>query len=242
MEINAQTHQCAMADWIADVFSKLSYWGIALAMVLENAFPPIPSEAVLPGAGVAARRGELSLFGVIAAASLGSVVGALFWYYVGLWIGTERLRRWTEGWGRYFGFSPKDVDRADAWFDRWGGATVFFGRMIPGIRTLVSVPAGVAEMPLARFTLYTTAGSAIWSTLLVMLGWWAGKSSKLFEQAISWMGLAVVGAIILWIAYRFWKARRRPRGDQRSQPSERVPTPSLERRETVGVRKLKQGF
>jgi membrane protein DedA with SNARE-associated domain len=207
-----------MADRIAEVFNQLSYWGVALAMLLENVFPPIPSEAVLPAAGLAARRGDMSVVGVIVAATTGSLVGAILWYYVGRWIGTERLRRWSKGSGRYFGFSPKDIDRADAWFDRWGSAVVFFGRMIPGVRTLVSVPAGVAGMPLVRFTLYSAAGSALWSTLLVLLGWWAGRSSKTFEQAISWMGIAVVAAIVIWLVLRIWRARSKSRETDSSEP------------------------
>lgn len=206
-----------MADRISEIFNQLSYWGVALAMLLENVFPPIPSEAVLPGAGLAARRGELSVVGVIAAATAGSLAGAVLWYYVGRWIGTERLRRWSERSGRYFGFSPKDIDRADAWFDRWGSATVFFGRMIPGVRTLVSVPAGVAEMPLVPFLAYSTAGSAVWSTLLVMLGWWAGQSSKTFENAISWTGIIVVAMIILWLVRRIWRARSKSCRDSSSE-------------------------
>jgi len=208
-----------MADRIAEIFNQLSYWGVALAMLLENVFPPIPSEAVLPAAGLSARRGDLSVVGVIVAATIGSLAGAILWYYVGRWIGTERLRRWSERSGRYVGFSPKDIDRADAWFDRWGKAVVFFGRMVPGIRTLVSVPAGVAGMPLVQFTIYSAAGSAIWSTLLVLLGWWAGRSSKTFEHAISWTGIAVVAAVAVWLGRRIWKARSRTRKEGMSVPS-----------------------
>lgn len=207
-----------MADRIAEIFNQLSYWGVALAMLLENVFPPIPSEAVLPAAGLAARRGDMSVVGVIVAATTGSLAGAILWYYVGRWIGTERLRRWSERRGRYFGFSPKDIDRADEWFDRWGTVVVFFGRMVPGVRTLVSVPAGVAEMPLMRFILYSAAGSALWSTLLVLLGWWAGQSSKTFEQAISWTGVAVVAAIVIWIVVRVWRARSGSGGTRTSEP------------------------
>ena len=209
-----------MADHIAEIFNQLSYWGVALAMLLENVFPPIPSEAVLPSAGIAARRGELSVVGVIIAATVGSLAGAILWYYIGRWIGTERLRRWSERSGRYFGFSPKDIDRADAWFDRWGKGVVFFGRMIPGVRTLVSVPAGVSGMPLVPFIAYSAAGSAIWSTLLVMLGWWAGESSKTVEQVISWAGIAVVVGVVLWLGRRIWRARSRSQ-DRSSTVSDR---------------------
>src|SRR5687768_15548369 len=104
-----------MADWITETFTRLGYLGVALAMLLENVFPPIPSEAVLPAAGMAARRGSLSVVGVILAASAGSLAGAILWYYIGRWVGAERLKRWADRKGRYFGFSPKDIDRADAW-------------------------------------------------------------------------------------------------------------------------------
>lgn len=207
-----------MADRIADIFNHFGYWGITLAMLLENVIPPIPSEAVLPAAGVAARRGKLSVAGVIAAATAGSVLGAVMWYYVGRWLGIERLRSWAERRGRYFGFSPKDIDRADAWFDRWGTAAVFFGRMIPGVRTLVSVPAGVAEMKLVPFLACSAAGSALWSTLLVLIGWWAGRSSQTFERAIGWTGIAVAAAIVLWLMRRMWRARSWSGGASNSAP------------------------
>ncbi|HEX6984559.1 MAG TPA: DedA family protein, partial [Planctomycetaceae bacterium] len=189
---------------------------------LENVFPPIPSEAILPGAGMAARQGELSLAGVILAASAGSLAGAVLWYYVGRWVGGARLRRWTERKGKYFGFSPKDVDRADAWFDRWGGAAVFVGRMVPGVRTLISVPAGLSGMPFGRFLAYSAAGTALWSTLLVFVGWWLGRSAKTVEQAIGWAGIAVIAGLALWIGRRVCKARHR----SRRRRHRRLPSPA----------------
>jgi membrane protein DedA with SNARE-associated domain len=206
-----------MADWIAETFNTLGYWGIALAILLENVLPPIPSEAVLPAAGIAAKKGELHVVGVIAAASAGSLVGAVLWYYVGRWVGVERLRRWADRKGKYIGFSPKDIDRADAWFDRWGGPAVFIGRMVPGVRTLISVPAGLSGMPLGRFLAYTAAGTVLWTTLLVLVGWWLGRSSKMVEQAISWAGIAVVVGLVFWIVRRIWKAKRRHSGRQDEQ-------------------------
>lgn len=206
-----------MADWIATTFNELGYVGIALAMLLENVFPPLPSEAILPAAGMAARRGEMTLVGVILAASCGSLAGALLWYYIGRWIGTERLIRWADRKGKYIGFSRKDIERADAWFERRGGAAVFFGRMIPGIRTLVSVPAGIAGMRLLPFLAYSAAGTVLWSTLLALVGWWLGQSAKLVEQAISWAGIAVIVGLAFWIGRRIWKARRRYLRKQRER-------------------------
>ena len=206
-----------MADWITKTFTELGYLGVALAMLLENVFPPIPSEAVLPAAGMAARRGSLSLVGVILAASAGSLAGAVLWYFIGRWVGTERLRGWADRKGRYLGFSPKDIDRADAWFDRRGGVAVFVGRMIPGIRTLVSVPAGISGMPFGRFLAYSAAGTGIWSTALVLVGWWLGRSSAMVERAISWGGTAVIVLLVAWVGRRVWKARQHHRAKQASR-------------------------
>lgn len=208
-----------MADWITETFTELGYLGVALAMLLENVFPPIPSEAILPAAGMAARRGSLSVVGVILAASAGSLAGAVLWYHVGRRVGADRLRRWADRKGRYLGFSRKDIDKADAWFDRWGGTAVFVGRMIPGIRTLVSVPAGLASMPFGRFLAYSAAGTGLWSTLLVMLGWWLGRSAHTVEQAIGWAGTATLALVVFWIGKRVWRARRHYRERQARRAS-----------------------
>ncbi|MGC1272959.1 MAG: DedA family protein [Planctomycetaceae bacterium] len=213
-----------MAEWIAATFNEWGYVGIALAMLLENVFPPLPSEAILPAAGIAARRGEMTLIGVILAASCGSLAGALLWYYIGRWIGTERLIRWADGKGKYIGFSRKDIERADAWFDRRGGAAVFFGRMVPGIRTLVSVPAGIAGMRLLPFVAYSAAGTALWSTLLALVGWWLGQSARLVEQVVSWTGIAVITGLAFWIGRRIWKARRQRHRRQEGRDSPHEPT------------------
>jgi membrane protein DedA with SNARE-associated domain len=169
---------------------------------------------------MSARRGGLSIVGVILAASAGSLAGAILWYYIGRWIGNERLHRWAERKGKYIGFSPKDIDRADSWFDRYGGAAVFFGRMIPGIRTLVSVPAGISGMPFGRFLAFSAAGTGLWSTALALVGWWLGQSAQMVEQAISWAGIAVIVLIVAWIARRVWKAKshhRNRKGEDRSR-------------------------
>lgn len=214
-----------MADRIAEIFNALGYAGIALAMLLENVFPPLPSEAILPAAGMAARRGEMTLVGVILAATAGSLAGALFWYYVGRWIGVVRLARWADRKGKYFGFTRQDVERADAWFDRRGGAAVFVGRLIPGIRTLISVPAGISGMRLGPFLAWSTVGTALWSTLLVLIGWWLGQSAKLVEQAISWTGIIVILGLAFSVVRRIWNARRRHR---RKEPDDGSPRESRE--------------
>lgn len=215
-----------MADRIAELFNAMGYVGLALAMLVENVFPPLPSEAILPAAGMAARRGEMTLPGVIFAASVGSLAGALLWYYIGRWIGLERLMRWADRRGKYVGFSRKDIERADAWFDRYGGVAVFIGRMVPGIRTLVSVPAGIAGMRLGPFLAWTTAGTVLWSTLLALVGWWLGQSAQLVEQVISWTGIVVVLGLAFAVARRVWNTRRRYRRVKGGDDSPSPPTAS----------------
>jgi membrane protein YqaA with SNARE-associated domain len=140
-----------LIDWIVTAIERTGYLGVFLLMLIDNVFPPIPSEVIMPLAGFAAARGQLSLIGVFLAGTAGSLSGALVWYGVGRWLGRERLRRFATRHGRWLTLSPAEVDRASAWFARRGGLSVLIGRVIPGVRSLISVPAGVAGMPLTPF-------------------------------------------------------------------------------------------
>lgn len=140
-----------MYDAIVVLISKLGGLGVFLLMFGENLFPPIPSEVILPLAGYTAAQGRGSLPVVIMAGTLGSVAGATLWYYVGRWIGIERLKRFAADHGRWLTLTPEEIDRVDKWFDRYGRWAVLFGRLLPGIRTLISVPAGVTGMALGPF-------------------------------------------------------------------------------------------
>ena len=161
-----------MFDWVLMLLENGGYLGIFLLMLAENLFPPIPSELVMPLAGFLAAQGAMSLPLTIAVGSAGSVMGALFWYWVGLRFGekgrgcAERRERY----GRWLTVLPKDVDTASAWFDRNGGRVVFFGRMVPAVRTLISIPAGVARMPQRWFLALTAAGSVLWTGALAVAG------------------------------------------------------------------------
>jgi membrane protein DedA with SNARE-associated domain len=130
------------------------------------------------------------------------VLGALFWYYVARWLGEDRLKSWTRRWGRWITLGPKDVDRADDWFDRYGGWVVFFGRVIPTVRTLVAIPAGLFGMSLGLYLLLTTLGSAIWTAALALLGWWLGSNWKDVGTYIDPLTYAVMAAIIVIYIYR----------------------------------------
>jgi membrane protein DedA with SNARE-associated domain len=194
-----------MLNWITDLMASAGYLGILGLMFGENVFPPIPSEVVMPLAGYLAATGELMFLGVLIAGTVGSVLGALLWYYIGYWIGEERLKTFAADHGRWLTLRPKDVDKAHAWFDKHGWKAVFFGRMIPGVRTLISVPAGITCMPLLPFLLYTTAGSLVWSGFLALAGYLLQSQ---YEQVSSWLSpvsTAIVVLAVLWYVYRVIK-------------------------------------
>ena len=133
-----------MFEWVTEFVKESGYLGVAFLMLLENIFPPIPSELIMPMAGFSAADGELSLPLVIVAGSIGSVTGALIWYYVGRWIGLGHLKSFAGRHGRFLTVTPAEIDRAAEWFGKYCGRSVFFGRLVPAVRTLISVPAGVA--------------------------------------------------------------------------------------------------
>ena len=154
----------SLSEWVTDVIDRLGYVGVALLIALENLFPPIPSEIVLPFAGFVASDGDANLIGMIVAATIGSLVGAWILYGIAAWIGEVRLRAFVKRYGKWLRLTNEDIDKAERWFDRRGVVTVLVGRCIPLIRSLVSIPAGFRRMPFATFTLYTAIGSAIWNT------------------------------------------------------------------------------
>lgn len=164
-----------MIEALSQLIAKGGYLGIIVLTFVETIFPPLPSELFMPMAGYVAARGDLSLAGVIASGTLGSLVGAWFWYAVGRAIGLGRARALAARHGRWLTLHPRDIDRATAWFGRFGGAVVFFGRMVPGIRSVVSVPAGIAHMPVGRFLAFSALGSLIWTSLLMGAGYALGS-------------------------------------------------------------------
>lgn len=160
-----------MIEALSGFIERGGYAGIVLLTFVETIFPPLPSEVFMPMAGYAAARGDLSLFGVIAAGTIGSLAGAGFWYAVGRAIGLQRARELAARHGRWLTLHPHDIDRGVAWFARFGGFVVLFGRMVPAIRSLVSVPAGIAHMPIGRFLLLSAIGTLVWTSLLMTAGY-----------------------------------------------------------------------
>jgi membrane protein DedA with SNARE-associated domain len=195
-----------VASWIETIVETTGVFGIALLMLLENVFPPIPSELIMPLAGYTAAQGNANIVLVILAGTVGSLAGAAFWYVLGRLVDHERVKRFADRHGRFITMTRKDVEKADEWFDRYGHWAVLFGRLIPTIRTLISVPAGLSEMPLQRFLVYSSIGTAIWTTLLALIGYWLGSEYSRLERWIDPISLAVIAVIVaiyLWRVVTF---------------------------------------
>ena len=191
-----------MSNWIKSIIEQFSYPGIAFLMILENVFPPIPSELIIPLSGFVSTQGKLSIAGVIIAGTLGSVAGAIVLYYVGKGIGAKRLRNWTKRHGRWIGLSTRDLDKSDDWFKRHGAKTVMFGRLVPGVRSLISIPAGVAGLDFRVFLLYTTLGSAVWTAGLAFAGRLLGRNYEQVEHVVGPVSTTVVVGIIVMLVIR----------------------------------------
>ena len=188
----------AITDWLVGLMSVMGGLGTGVAVLLENLFPPIPSEVILPLAGFTAAQGHMTLAEAILGATIGSVVGALMLYGIAYAIGAERMRRLFE---KMPLTDASDIDKANDWFARYGLLSVFVGRVIPIVRSLISIPAGIARTDLVRFTLLTAVGSAVWNTILVMAGYLlgAGWCSILgFLDRFQYAVAVVVVALVVW--------------------------------------------
>jgi membrane protein DedA with SNARE-associated domain len=191
-----------MFDWIEEFVEQTGVLGIVFLMFAENLFPPIPSELIMPFAGFNAAEGKQSLVAAIAAGTVGSLLGAFFWYGVGKFVGEQRVRRWAGKYGRWMTVTPKEVDRAYVYFHKHGGWAIFFGRLIPGIRTLISIPAGVADYPIVPFSLYTAAGSLIWTTFLVLAGYFLKNH---YDRVADFLDPATYVVVALLVAVYVWR-------------------------------------
>jgi membrane protein DedA with SNARE-associated domain len=197
-----------LLGWVLDVIEALGAPGVGLLVALESVFPPIPSEVVLPLAGFLAGQGRMAFGAVVAFATAGSLAGALLLYWLGAALGTARLERLAD---RIPLMDGRDVRRADEWMARHGGWAVLLGRMVPGVRSLVSIPAGVQRMPLGRFVLLTTVGSAAWNALFVGLGFLLGEEWNRVGPYSDLLTYAVAGAAVLTVgvlAVRRFRRRR----------------------------------
>lgn len=215
-----------LATWVQDVINQFGYLGVALLVVLENVFPPIPSEIVLPFAGFVAQQGavdiaagavqsDTSVIGMMIAATVGSVVGALILYFVSAAIGPDRLRAFVEKFGKWFGVKSSDLVRAEAWFDRRSVVAVLVGRCVPLIRSIVSIPAGFRRMKLTSFIALTALGSAAWNIALIGAG---AVLKDQWDRVGDYVGIfqwVVVAAIVVALA-KFVLSRIKRRNTSKS--------------------------
>ena len=217
-----------LANWVQDVINQFGYLGVALLVVIENVFPPIPSEIVLPFAGFVAQQGatavntaadaaqsDTTVVGMMIAATIGSVVGALILYFVSAAIGPERLRGFVERFGKWFGVKSSDLVRAEEWFDRRSSAAVLVGRCVPLIRSIVSIPAGFRRMKLTSFVVLTAIGSAVWNIALIGAGAVLGDQWERVGEYVGvfqWLVIAAVLLLLVRFVVSRLKNRRRQNG------------------------------
>jgi membrane protein DedA with SNARE-associated domain len=198
-----------MVDSITDFIGTQGYWAIALLMLLENIFPPMPSELIMPFAGFVAARGDLHPVGVVTAGTVGSVLGALPWFFAARHWGGERLKQLADRHGRWLTVSREELDRAERWFARHGSLVLVFGRLLPGVRTLIAVPAGFTGIPLARFVAWSALGSLLWCTLLTGAGYLMQSRYEQIAGVLDLMAKLVLASIAVAYAARVMRAGRR---------------------------------
>ena len=199
-----------MSDWITGIVEGMGYMGIAFLMFLENVFPPIPSELIMPLAGFSAGRGGLSFAGVVVAGTAGSLLGQLPLYYLGRALGEERVKAFADTHSKWLLLDADDIERAFRWFDRHGGPAVFICRLLPGIRSLISIPAGIRRMHLLPFIVWSTFGMGAWATALASAGMLLGRNYEKVEQYVGPLAMIVVAACVAGVA--IWGIRRRRSG------------------------------
>ena len=202
-----------MENWITDIMSQYGYIGIFLLIMLENIFPPIPSEVILTFGGYMTTQSAMTPLGVILVSTAGSVAGAIILYWIGLQLDVKRLEKIVDRWGRVLRLTKADIHKADSWFDKYGIWTVLFCRLIPLIRSLISIPAGMSNMKFGLFLLFTTVGTLIWNTILVSVGAAVGDNWESIVGVmdvysnIVYVLIVIVGLAVIWWYVQFRKRR-----------------------------------
>jgi membrane protein DedA with SNARE-associated domain len=197
-----------MVEFSTNLIASGGLAGVFLLMVLENLFPPIPSEVIMPLAGFTAARGQMSILGVVLAGTLGSIAGNAFWFEAARAFGTARTRALAERYGRWLGIGPEEIAKGEEVLRRNGPVAVFLGRFMPGVRTAISVPAGLIELPRGVFYLWTALGTLIWTSALALGGYILEDQ---FHRVADWaepIGFVILGAALVAIGWHFWRARR----------------------------------
>jgi membrane protein DedA with SNARE-associated domain len=197
-----------VVEWVNSLMSGMGYLGIGLLMFLENLFPPIPSELIMPLAGFTVAQGKMNFVLAVAAGTIGTMLGTYAWYYLGVLVDYQRLTKLTDRYGKWIGVSAKEIDRVNAWFNKHGRKAVFFGRMVPGIRTLISLPAGMNRMPFLEFTLYSTIGTLLWTLALTGGGFLLGDNYTQIEKYLAPVSKLVLFGLIGLFGYWLFKKLR----------------------------------
>jgi membrane protein DedA with SNARE-associated domain len=198
-----------MIEWVTNIVAAGGWPGVLALMFLENLFPPIPSEVIMPLAGFAAARGQMSFVLAVIAGILGTLLGNAFWYELSRAIGSARIRPLFARYGRWFAVDDKDFDKAEATLKKHGPVALFFGRLLPGIRTVISIPAGFARIPRHVFYLWTGLGSTVWIVFLASAGYWMEDHYDKVEAWLSPLSYVVVGAILASYLWHIWSTRVR---------------------------------
>ena len=199
-----------VAAWIQELIAAIGYPGIVIVMAIENIFPPIPSELVLPFAGALSAKGEMNFWAAVAAGTVGSLIGAIVLYAVGYFAREAGVRTLVARYGKFLFISEKDLDRAAEWFERYGEAIIFFGRLIPLVRSIISVPAGYTRMNPARFIIYTILGTTVWNLILAYAGRLLGENWEkilAFMDTYQYATLAVL--VLLAMSFLTWRIVKR---------------------------------
>lgn len=198
-----------MQDFILETIARGGYWGIALLMAIENVFPPIPSEVIMGIGGVLVARGMMEFWPLLAAGTIGSTAGNYVWFWIGDKWGYRRLQPFVDRHGRWLTLEWRDVENATAFFQRHGQWVVLFLRFSPFLRTMISLPAGLAHMKTWTFLLFTFVGAGIWNVLLIMGGQWLGRYFEESQDAMAWMVLGAFGLALVFYLWRVvtWKPR-----------------------------------
>jgi membrane protein DedA with SNARE-associated domain len=196
-----------VSDWIIKLIEQSGYLGVAFLMFLETVFPPIPSEVIMPIAGLNASRGHMTLWGVIVSGTAGAMLGNCFWYFAARAIGVDRFLPLVDKWGRWLTIDRREIDKGERLFARYGAVFVFFGRLLPTVRSLISIPAGLLKLRFSTFFIWSTIGTAGWTALLAIAGYQLGQQFDEVETIIGPLSTAVIVLIVVAYLWRLFTWR-----------------------------------
>ncbi|MDY6486769.1 DedA family protein [Acinetobacter faecalis] len=198
-----------LTEWVISIMEQLGYLGIAILMFLDNVFPPIPSEIIMPSAGYTASQNQLLLVGVIIAGCIGSLLAAALLYWIGYKFKHETIFKFVDRYGKFLFIKSEDVKKSLSWFEKYGHRIVFFGRMIPAVRSLISIPAGMSRMPFWKFMFYSSLGTIIWTTFLACIGFYFGENQALMQKIFSQVGYFIIGIVLIIVAWIWYRRNQR---------------------------------